>query len=270
MSDSKLFGERCSRDFCHPVLRSGFLSTWQMILQTCAVQWEYWQCCTRRGQRPRWWKRWWWRPGPCTRWTGTRSWQRLELWGTIQAGGQSWRVEGRWRPPPSRPPAPWQGKWEWEWLWSWGWPRPEVILHSLFLCLQESPEKWKFRPGYNCKGLTMLRPREKGARQVKVAPIGLRKRVIVAGGFEENNTLANTPRILITITGLITSPFDTCKDYSKKNNAFFTIFTFRRVCTTVILLSFPPPALPLAFSLLSSRRTNPMGLRTRRDMGAVR
>lgn len=55
----------------------------------------------------------------------------------------------------------------------------------------------------------MLRPREKGARQVKVAPIGLRKRVIVAGGFEENNTLANTPRILITITGLITSPFDT-------------------------------------------------------------
>ena len=62
----------------------------------------------------------------------------------------------------------------------------------------------------------MLRPREKGARQVKVAPIGLRKRVIVAGGFEENNTLANTPRILITITGLITSPLDTCKDYSKK------------------------------------------------------
>ena len=116
----------------------------------------------------------------------------------------------------------------------------------------------------------MLRPREKGARQVKVAPIGLRKRVIVAGGFEENNTLANTPRILITITGLITSPFDTCKDYSKKNNAFFTIFTFRRVCTTVILLSFPPPALPLAFSLLSSRRTKPMGLRTRRDIGAVR
>ena len=76
----------------------------------------------------------------------------------------------------------------------------------------------------------MLRPREKGARQVKVAPIGLRKRVIVAGGFEENNTLANTPRILITITGLITSPFDTCKDYSKNRMFFFlTIFTFRRV-----------------------------------------
>ena len=117
----------------------------------------------------------------------------------------------------------------------------------------------------------MLRPREKGARQVKVAPIGLRKRGIVAGGFEENNTLANTPRILITITGLITSPFDTCKDYSKNRMFFFlTIFTFRRVCTAVILLSFPPSALPLAFSLLSSRRTNPMGLRKRRDMGAVR
>ena len=56
----------------------------------------------------------------------------------------------------------------------------------------------------------MLRPREKGARQVKVAPIGLRKRVTVAGGDEEKATLANTPSTLITITGLIASPLNTC------------------------------------------------------------
>ena len=60
--------------------------------------------------------------------------------------------------------------------------------------------------------MTMLRPREKGARQVKVAPIGLRKRVTVAGGDEEKATLANTPSTLITITGLIASPLNTCKD----------------------------------------------------------
>ena len=58
----------------------------------------------------------------------------------------------------------------------------------------------------------MLRPREKGARQVKVAPIGLRKRVMVAGGDEEKATLANTPSTLITITGLIVSPLNTCQD----------------------------------------------------------
>ena len=60
--------------------------------------------------------------------------------------------------------------------------------------------------------LTMLRPREKGARQVKVAPIGLRKSVMVAGVDEEKATLANTPSTLITITGLIASPLNTCKD----------------------------------------------------------
>ena len=58
----------------------------------------------------------------------------------------------------------------------------------------------------------MLRPREKGARQVKVAPIGLRKMVMVDGGEEEKATLANTPSKLITITGLIASPLNTCKD----------------------------------------------------------
>ena len=61
----------------------------------------------------------------------------------------------------------------------------------------------------------MLRPREKGARQVKVAPIGLRKMVMVDGGEEEKATLANTPSKLITITGLIASPLK----IFKKNNA---------------------------------------------------
>ena len=55
----------------------------------------------------------------------------------------------------------------------------------------------------------MLRPREKGARQVKVAPIGLRKIVMVGGGEEEKARLANTPSTLITITGLIASPLNT-------------------------------------------------------------
>ena len=57
----------------------------------------------------------------------------------------------------------------------------------------------------------MLRPREKGARQVKVAPIGLRKMVMVDGGEEEKATLANTPSKLITITGLIASPLKILK-----------------------------------------------------------
>ena len=55
----------------------------------------------------------------------------------------------------------------------------------------------------------MLRPREKGARQVKVAPIGLRKIVMVGGGEDEKATLANTPSTLITITGLIAIPLNT-------------------------------------------------------------
>ena len=61
------------------------------------------------------------------------------------------------------------------------------------------------------KRFTMLRPREKGARQVKVAPIGLRKMVMVDGGEEEKATLANTPSKLITITGLIASPLKILK-----------------------------------------------------------
>ena len=55
----------------------------------------------------------------------------------------------------------------------------------------------------------MLSPRENGARQVKVAPIGLRKIVMVGGGEDEKATLANTPSTLITITGLIASPLNT-------------------------------------------------------------
>ena len=58
----------------------------------------------------------------------------------------------------------------------------------------------------------MLRPREKGARQVKVAPIGLRKRMMVGGGEEEKAMLANTPSTLITITGLSASPLNTYKE----------------------------------------------------------
>ena len=58
----------------------------------------------------------------------------------------------------------------------------------------------------------MLSPRENGARQVKVAPIGLRKIVMVGGGEDEKAMLANTPSTLITITGLIASPLNTYKD----------------------------------------------------------
>ena len=118
------------------------------------------------------------------------------------------------------------------------------------------------------KRFTMLRPREKGARQVKVAPIGLRKMVMVDGGEEEKATLANTPSKLITITGLIASPLKIFK--KRMINPYFIVITLKRLPRAAFLFESISSALPSGLPLASSSSTKPMGLRTRREIGAVR
>ena len=93
---------------------------------------------------------------------------------------------------------------------------------------------------------TMLRPRENGAREEKAAPNALRNLVRCGGGDEEKTRLPSTPRTVIATIGLVTRPLRTPKMVAR--GPIFCPFLF-----------FP-----------SSKRTNPIGLRMRREIGATR